>query len=316
MPATMTHQMFALNIIDTLKNEYPLLLEKKHILMLATQGPDPFFFYRTLPWQHAKDTKRIRMHGSILHHQTPAINLTKLYTSAKTMNDDDVFAYMIGAVMHYILDKYVHPYVFSTSGFSEDGSLGHPYEVYHSHMETLMDVALRHHKKIQKSDLHPAKKIQLKRELLLKIDHLYVNAYPDLVKPKDYYKAAKDMVRLYRFVYDSFGFKRKLFALLMGKTSHAYAISHPPTLKGEELLDVLNMSKNEWYHTETNQASQDDVLMLMEKAKKDMIKMIHSMMKGDIDFQVWTQDINYDGLSSTGTHTYQTDVFPLWRKSQ
>jgi len=316
MPATMTHQMFALNIIDALKETYPILGDKTNILLLATQGPDPFFFYRTLPWQHAKDTQRIRNIGGMLHHQNPSENLHKLYLTAKKSNDDDLIAYMIGAIMHYILDKYVHPYVFSCSGFSEDGSLQPPYHIYHSHMETLMDIALKTHWKFKIKNLHPAKNITLNKKVLLKIDELYRQSYPEVVVSKDFYKAAKDMQHVYAFVFDRFAVKRKLIKLFLGKHSHAYAITHPTSLQGEEDVDVLNTKHLTWYHTETRDASNEDVMMLMARAKKDMIEIIHEIFSGSVDFSKWTNGINYDGLTHTGKHTHQTALFPLWRVSQ
>ena len=316
MPATMTHQLFAKEVIQSVEETFPLLKEKEHILMLATQGPDPFFFYQTLPWQKAQDSSRIRNIGSFLHHQTTAIQLQKLYDAALTLKDDDVYAYMIGALMHYILDKHVHPYVFSRSGFTNQGTLTKPYNIYHSHMETLIDVALIKEKKVHASQLHPAKNIKLSETILRKIDALYVKAYPDFVQPQDFFKSAKDMYKVYQTLYDGLGFKRTLLRIFLGKKSQAFATSHPRKLKGFERKDVLNLSHIEWRHTETGMSSEEDVIMMIERAKKEMLDILSSIQKQHIDFDSWTKNINYDGLTSEGKHTYHTLMFPLWRVSQ
>ena len=197
-----------------------------------------------------------------------------------------------------------------------EGQLDPPYHIYHSHMETLMDVALKNKHNIHIKKIHPAKNMKLKKQLLYKIDHLYHQSYPEFVTSKDFYKAAKDMYRVYAFVFDTYSIKRKLIKLLLGKHAHAYAITHPISLKGEEDMDVLNLNHRTWYHTETNEASTEDVIMLMNRAKKDMIQIIHDIVNNKIDFFKWTQEINYDGLTQTGTHTYQSSLFSLWRKSQ
>jgi len=316
MPATMTHQLFAKEIIELVKTTFPLLKKKEHLLMLATQGPDPFFFYQTLPWQHAKDAHKVRGIGSYLHHHKPAKQLKKLYDIAKSMDDEDVYAYMIGAIMHYILDKHVHPYVFSRSGFASNGMLTPPFNIYHSHMETLIDVALIQKKKVPAVSVHPARNIHLPKHTLKKIDTLYLKAYPDIVSEDDFLHAATDMHKVYSFLYDRFGIKRNLLRLFFGKASQAFASSHPKTLRSFENKDVLNVSHISWRHTETGDSSNEDVLQLFERAKEDMLHILSMIKEDHIDFEAWTQDINYDGLTSQGKHTYQTMMFPLWRVSQ
>lgn len=316
MPATMTHQQFAKEVYESVKDFFPQLKKHEHVLMLATQGPDPFFFYQALPWQFAKDANRIRGIGSYLHHVKPASKLKKLYETAVALDDEEVYAYMIGAMMHYVLDKHVHPYVFSRSGFNSQGELTPPYHIYHSHMETLMDIALMKKKGVSTSSLHPAKNIKLSQSILKKIDTLYAKAYPDLVSQGDYVKAAKDMYKVYAFLYDRFGIKRAILRLFFGKKSQAFASSHPPKLKGFEQKDVLNLNHISWRHTETGDDYKDDVLTLFNRAKEEMIEVIKRIQNGTIDFDVWTKDINYDGLTSQGKHTYQTLMFPLWRVSQ
>lgn len=309
MPATMTHQVFALEIIDQAIH-LNLLQTHRDILMLATQGPDPFFFYSMLPWQKQEDKKRIHQIGSTLHKHA-ANHLEKLYEAALNSKDDGVIAYMIGAVMHYMLDAKVHPYVYARSGFDKNGQLTPPYNQYHSHMETLIDVAICKYKNIKPHRVHPAKNIKLPDEVITKIDKLYVSAYPDFIQPGDYKKALKDMQRIYTILYDAIGIKRALIRLFFTKKSHPYATSHPPRLRGNEKIDILNVTHQMWCYPENGKTSDASVLDLFVQAKEVMMTFLKQYEKGQVDFVSLTQGINYDGLTKDGKHTHQSLIFPL-----
>ena len=124
MPATMTHQLFAQTIINLHPRFKNITDDMFKVLMLATQGPDPFFFYGMHPFIKRQDKKRVQGIGSKLHHEDPAKNLKDLLDHAfnDVSKDKDIKVnYALGALMHYVLDRHVHGYVFSISGFDEDG---------------------------------------------------------------------------------------------------------------------------------------------------------------------------------------------------
>lgn len=309
MPATMTHQMFAREVIK--QSKYPLLETHQSIMMLATQGPDPFFFYGMLPWKTPKDKNRIQGIGSFLHQQDPNKHLHMLLNKAKESQNDMLIAYALGAIMHYVLDKHVHPYVFSKSGFDASGHLTKPYNIYHSHMETLMDVAMCKELNVSSDDVHPYKGIHIKDKALKDIDQLYMQTYKDMCQKHDYVKATKDMQSIYKVVYDRFGIKRTLLKILLGKQSHPFAISHPKRLRKEESKDFLNLSKLPWRHPETGNASSESVIDLFNKALEEMSNIIHKFKDSTLDHTYHFGEISYDGMNKNQMMKYQTMMFPL-----
>lgn len=309
MPATMTHQMFALEVIKKSKSTF--LLTHKHILTLATQGPDPFFFYGMMPWHTPKDAKDIQYMGAYFHKNDPQKHLHALYKRACLKQNDTLKAYAIGAIMHYILDKHVHPYVFSKSGFDAMGKLSKPFIIYHSQLEVLMDVALLKHLSFRAKDVHPIKGIQIPKKNLDDIDELYSETYPEVCLRGWFKSSVKDMVSIYKFVYDGFGIKRNIFRLLFGKVGHAFVISHPVALKHKENKDVLNLSHVMWRHPETGESLSDSVLDLFERALDEMLLIIKHIESNTFDESYVLGDISYDGMHEGKVMTYQTMMFPI-----
>ncbi len=315
MPATMTHQLFAQTIINLHPRFKNLSKEMFKIMMLATQGPDPFFFYGMHPFIKRGDKKRVQSIGSRLHHENPAKNLKSLldYAFNDSSNNKDIKVnYALGALMHYVLDRHVHAYVFSISGFDQEGQLSHPYNVYHSYSETLIDVAIFKHKNEKVVKFHPKKNIDLRTYNLKVIQELYQHTYPDLVMEEDFLRAARDMVSIYRTVYDRYGIKHALLKLFLGKNAQAFAASHPRKLsKKEHSIDVLNLSKKGWVHPENNQAFKTTVIDMFEAATIDMLMLLDQIDLDKLDLDDYAKNVSYDGMTIGKKMRYQSLRFPL-----
>lgn len=315
MPATMTHQLFAQTIINLHPRFKNLSKDMFKIMMLATQGPDPFFFYGMHPLIKREDKKRVQSIGSRLHHEDPAKNLKLLLDYAyndTSKNKDIKVNYALGALMHYVLDRHVHAYVFSISGFDQDGKLSHPFNVYHSYSETLIDVAILKYKNENVSKFHPKKNIDVRRHDLKVIQDLYHHSYPELVMKEDFMKAARDMVSIYRTVYDRFGIKHALLKLFLGKNAQAFAASHPRKLsKKEDLVDVLNLNKKGWVHPEHNTEENKTVIEMFEAATKDMLELLDHIEKDKLDLVTYAKNKSYDGMTIGKKMKYQSLRFPL-----
>ncbi|MDA0872017.1 MAG: hypothetical protein O2987_04010 [Firmicutes bacterium] len=315
MPATMTHQLFAQTIINLHPRFNNLSKEMFNIMMLATQGPDPFFFYGMHPLIKREDKKRVQNIGNRLHHEDPAKNLKALLDHAfneSSKNKEIKVHYALGALMHYVLDRHVHAYVFSISGFDQDGQLSHPYNVFHSYSETLIDVAILKHKNEKVFKFHPKKNIQLPHHVLEVIQELYQHTYPDLVMKEDFIKAARDMVSIYRTVYDRYGIKHALLKLFLGKNAQAFAASHPRKLsKKEHFIDVLNLNKKGWVHPEHNTEEKTTVIEMFEAATKDMLALLEQIDKNILDLEGYAKNKSYDGMTIGKKMRYQSLRFPL-----
>jgi hypothetical protein len=315
MPATMTHQLFAQTIINLHPRFKNITVDMFKVLMLATQGPDPFFFYGMHPFIKRQDKKRVQGIGSKLHHEDPAKNLKDLLDHAfnDVSKDKDIKVnYALGALMHYVLDRHVHGYVFSISGFDEDGQLSYPYNVYHSYCETLIDVALLKQKKERISKVHPKRNIHVRQHELNAIQDLYQQTYPELVQKDDFIHAAHDMVSIYRTVYDRLGIKHYVLKLLLGKHSQAFAASHPRKLNRKEVeVDVLNLSKKPWEHPEDQTRYHTSVLDMFDTAVNDMMTILDAIDQQQLDLKSYANNKSYDGMTIGKKMMYHSLRFPL-----
>ena len=315
LPATMTHQLFAQTIMKTEARFNNISKDMFKVMMLATQGPDPFFFYGMHPFKKREDKKRVQSIGSFLHHHDPANHLEILIQHAfkdTSQYKDTKIYYALGALMHYVLDRHVHAYVFSISGFDKSGQLTYPYNVYHSYCETLIDIALLNKKAQSVKYFHPKNNIDVKINDLIAIQQLYQASYKELVQDNDFIHATQDMITIYKTVYDRFGIKRVLLKTLLGKHSQAFAASHPKKLsKKEKAIDVLNEKGTLWQHPEHNQTYQTSVLQMFDGAISDMKKLLYDLDHNQLDLKTYANNISYDGITIRKKMKFQSLRFPL-----
>jgi len=315
MPATMTHQLFAQTIINIHPRFKNLSKDMFKVMMLATQGPDPFFFYGMHPLFKRKDKKRVQQTGSNLHHGDPAKNLKALLDNAfmdKTSNKETKIHYALGALMHYVLDRHIHAYVFSISGFDHEGKLSHPYNVYHSYSETLIDIEILQYKKEPITKFHPKKNIDIGVKKIIAIEELYMDTYKDMVIQDDFKKAVNDMIFIYKTVYDRFGIKHFLLKLFLGKHAQAFAASHPRKLNKKEIkVDVLNLNKHPWVHPENHKEYKTTVIDMFDFAIKDVLQLLDDIEHQSLDLKMYANNINYDGMTIGHKMLHHSLRFPL-----
>ena len=100
---------------------------------LGCNGPDPFFYYHTLPWQSGKHTSEVYSYGSLMHNRNisylmeRALEYVKKYPVSRS--------YLYGFFCHYFLDRNTHPFVYYRAGFHDDHNKKH----YHKRYEVGLD---------------------------------------------------------------------------------------------------------------------------------------------------------------------------------
>jgi hypothetical protein len=307
MPANLTHQYFAKKVAPQLLEQFPFMQPYESVLLLATQGPDPFFFYGQLPWYPSVRKQAVQTLGHDLHHMTGAESLRPLFASARS---DLEKTYAVGALLHYLLDHIVHPYVFFRSGFDENGRLTPHYHSYHAHYETMIDILLRAHVR-RDCRLRSMDAFRLPDSWLQEISRLYQRAYPDL-QAHDYYYATLNMRDITRILYSPLGFKRFLISLL-GKKRYAYTLSHTRRVPLREQFDYLNLKTSAWQNPVSGAESVASVLTLIETAEQLLsaqFAALHSWSAqpaNPVDFTL--PDINYDGEPSGTTKTMHASIY-------
>ncbi len=109
MPAIITHDFFGRDVYAA--NETLIPPEGSRAFLLGNQGPDPLFFLVLTPTM-----KPFFDLGSAMHRIDPALLIAALKKSICTLRDDELDigrAYLAGFYCHYLLDRQMHPLVYS-----------------------------------------------------------------------------------------------------------------------------------------------------------------------------------------------------------
>jgi len=132
MPNIWAHIQFGKEVLTSIRADGPMVLpEWKTAFQLGCQGPDFLFYDRFLPWQPSTDANRL---GTLLHSVRCGPFLQSLLEAvAPRPRNDPATAYAIGFLLHHVLDRHLHPFVFSRSGFKK---------WHHQRYETAMDSVL------------------------------------------------------------------------------------------------------------------------------------------------------------------------------
>ncbi|MFC5469528.1 zinc dependent phospholipase C family protein [Cohnella suwonensis] len=132
MPNVWAHIQFGREVLSALGMEGALDDRRwKTAFQLGCQGPDFLFYDRFLPWQSASALNRL---GTLMHNERcgPFL-LSLLGRSASRPLSDPASGYAIGFLLHHVLDRHLHPFVFSRSGFKK---------WHHQRFETAMDAVV------------------------------------------------------------------------------------------------------------------------------------------------------------------------------
>ncbi|WP_217592174.1 zinc dependent phospholipase C family protein [Cohnella sp. GbtcB17] len=129
MPNVWAHIQFGRELAQALRLPYMREPAQRAAFQLGCQGPDFLFYDHFLPWQRSR-TPANRL-GSLLHNIECGPFLIDLFDATrKCKGDAEEVAYAAGFLLHHVLDRHVHPYVFSLSGFGK---------WKHQQFETAMD---------------------------------------------------------------------------------------------------------------------------------------------------------------------------------
>jgi hypothetical protein len=129
MPNIWAHIQFGKEVLNGIQEQNRLdNTEWKNAFQLGCQGPDFLFYDNFLPWQYSTPLNQL---GSLMHNVHCGPFLVSLFDEVRQLRlDKPEVAYTIGFLLHHMLDRHLHPFVFSRSGFKK---------WYHQRFETAMD---------------------------------------------------------------------------------------------------------------------------------------------------------------------------------
>ena len=300
MPAINTHYLFAKEHISS-EEKY------KDAFILASQGPDPFFFFGQLPWgrKGRENYLDINRFGTGLHHEDITNIYVEMIKYARESEDKDLlFSFIKGFFLHYVLDRNCHPYIFSKTGFSKEPKMKKFYSSCHSKTESAIDKILGEKDGSWNEDVTYALKIKdnelMKISKMIYVANSKTDKYPSL-QEDSYFKSVYDYRKVMKFVNKPHHFKRFL-TRLFGKESMPYSLNYPRNLKktyGD--IDFLNEKHSAWPNPVTGEKTTLSFLELEDRAYDDYLKilpLLEKEMNGEDakeDISKWVNKLTHDG---------------------
>ncbi len=216
MPAALSHFLFAQ---DCLSRRPALFPGGAAAVLAGTQGPDPLAFYGRLPWRRRGAVDSAWAAGETLHAGNPETTYTRMLRFADARPEPQrgrMRAFVLGLVLHYVLDRKLHPYVYFHSGFDERGLLSGDHLRAHNRFEAALAAGLWAWLRPGSPIPPPRLYLNVDPAVIADADILFSASSPGLVDPHVYRASWSDMVLVLRILHDPRGFKKRLISGLAG----------------------------------------------------------------------------------------------------
>src|SRR5690606_9448491 len=239
MPNLWTHNLFGDEMARlTGRGDWLEAAELRQLYHIGCQGPDFLFYHHFLPWKGPSlmNTLGTRMHqvacGAVLLHMADTVR------RAGAGLADPLAVYVAGFMMHHVLDRNMHPYIFTKSGSRKWD---------HQRFEVIIDTLMvKRHLGLDTWRTPAWKQIDAGPKLPDSVAEMLRDItrahYPDLAGQfgtDDWQDAYRDMIRAQKLFHDPTGIKR---LLTFGKIEPlVYKRRNPDR-------DYLNEARNRWRH--------------------------------------------------------------------
>lgn len=305
MPALATHWLFARDALN--RYSCPAAIKRQvAIVSLGAQGPDPLFFHRRIPWRLRKTGKNdLRSFASSCHTADPRTWLLPPLTLAHTLQEaerEKFAALCYGFFLHYHLDRIVHPYVFSKSGFDEHGELTPPWNARHAWFETLLDFAFLEQRGVRIQTIRPWCMMSVPAMDLMLLSSALSRAFPDQLEEGQYLEACSDMQGVYRLLHDPLGWKRSLAKKCGKDDTLMAAFIAPQSLSNMDRDFVLGLDGAGWPDPVSGDLHSASFTQLYGQALAELDGLnevwesITSQNKSPDALDSWIGTRNHDGL--------------------
>jgi hypothetical protein len=175
-----------------------MLENNRETFNLGCQGPDPFFYNDFFPWIKNKRGPKI---GTMLHEtRTKTLLLESIDYLKKVQNQNnkdfkDLATYFLGFIVHYVVDKNEHPFIYARTTTSDE----------HKLFEMKLDTYFI--KKYWNQKVHllsPSSKIDIGKELPHGVVEYYKNIVPKVFGVELETDTINDSYNDYKKVFDIF----------------------------------------------------------------------------------------------------------------
>lgn len=297
MPSIITHHIYSNKLYDTLNPKIQDTFKHEKIIYNTFAQSHDYLFY--------SNNRKVENIGHKAHHEkTKEYLLTIVQEILKNelQNDEQVIAYLYGAISHYCLDSICHPYIFYKTGIFRNTPQTLKYKGLHTKMEKELDAIYyekTYHKKYYKCNISKEiiKKPVLSDDLINLINIVYLKVYNILDIGYHYEKCLKRTKRITSLAFqDKYGIKKAICRAI----KPLYYNQYYSTYIKEPNLNWLNNEHKTWNHPcnkeETYNYSFDDLMNQALKKANSIIRDCHKVLfeKKDISILNKTiQDIDY-----------------------
>jgi len=284
MPNIWTHNLFGDAAISNMGTRRWLdNPELKQIYHLGCQGPDFLFYHRFFPWQGQSALNNL---GSRMHSEACGPVLLQMAETVRRRHvdlDDPLTVYVTGFMMHHVLDRNMHPYIFCKSGSIKWD---------HQRFEVILDTLVVRKLLGIETWANPAwKQIDIGREfppsVVEMLDHIAKDHYSDIaenIAMTQWNEAYRDMIKAQRIFHDPYGIKR---VLTFGQIEPlVYKRKNPER-------DYFNDSRSTWRHPAVeHESSSASFWDIWEQAMEDAMQVLNAA------FHYWSQptEVNLEVL--------------------
>lgn len=306
MPSSLTHHIFAEVAFPLAVEILPSLKDHRDLIAVGTQGPDLFFFYGLVPWRRRSDASTAHRAGSALHDMDPMHLFPVMWKKLAEQPLDQqgmLASYLYGTMLHYLLDRTVHPYVYYRTGFNSLGELKAPFGYDHARLETQMDVALLTYLQKDKAHYHPSHTLEANRVQMAQVGEFYAKLGLFEVKPHHWLNGWEDMMAIKNFLYSRRSPKYHVIKSLTSFDSLIRANLYPLEVDLHDPLDHLNLTHQTWRNPTTGQSSTQSMPDLFDEALLQVEQMAtlasrqwhHPQHDMSDEWQDFFKSIDHDG---------------------
>lgn len=307
MPSLITHDYFGREFLSRNQETSQWSADQKDAYLLGNQGPDPFFYAIITPrFYHYTGI------GSLLHAQKPTGFLVAFSHACKKQSGTNHLiaeAYLRGFLGHYLLDRTVHPFVYSQeNAFCSAGIEGlteDDHSEVHATIEREFDEMVCYQKYgLTVKKFRPHQDILRASDTALRlISRIYIEAIFQTyhrVVPYDLFEKSVHNFRLVqRLFYSPQGIKRKALAYLEKCVrNHSFYASMSHLAIPRTTCDFANDDHQSWVNPFTNECHNESFWDLFEQAQESAkeLKPLYCLPEITPDeARVITQGLNFSG---------------------
>ena len=298
MPDLVMHHHFARVVYSALTDEAKRSINNNGLYDFACLGPDAFLFSNFLSKEKNKSAREI---CELLHSTKTQDFLVELAKLAKI--NKDLFPYLCGYVTHYYLDITTNPYIYYKTDIYDPEV---PNSIKNRGLKLKLERAMDSYV-IQNYYSVSPNKFKIYKKIL------YLKKIPKTIQ--------RDLdVLFYRFIYDPFGIKNKLFEKFDNGKSEVdwnYVSFYNKSLN-TRTFDIFNFKHERWFNPVNKEiTSIDSFFNLFDKAKLMSLECIETLYNyvffdEDVNLEYYFSNVSYKtGLNCHGDNVmkYFNNIF-------